>query len=77
MAIRIKLRELMEFRAATGDRVSVDDIAAATGIGRATLFRMLQEPTYNTTTARLDLLCRYFGCELQDVAEVDRAPRAR
>lgn len=33
-----------------------------------TLSRMLNTPGYNATTNNLDALCKYFGCELGELA---------
>ena len=68
--IRFRIKELlaeMSFR--KGERVRLDDVAAATGIHRATLSTMSNPRGCNTSTDNLDRLCHYFGCQLQDIAE--------
>lgn len=67
--IRFKLQELMaekQFR--EGKKITVKEISEATGINRATLSKMLNTKGHNTVTDNLDALCKFFGCEIQDVA---------
>lgn len=67
--IRFKLKEQIankEFREER--RITLLEIAAATGVGRITLSRMLK-PGAVMRTDTLDALCRYFGCRLEDLAE--------
>jgi len=73
--IRFRLKELVaekEFQ--EGRRVTLEEIAQATGINRTTLSRIANNRGYNTTTDNLDGLCRYFGCKLGDVAEYVEPP---
>lgn len=68
--IRFRLRELvadLEFR--RGGRVTLEEIAASTGIHRTTLTKIALKRGYNTTTNNLDRLCQYFGCRLDKLAE--------
>lgn len=53
----------------TGQRVELKDIAAATGIHRSTLSKMLHTRGYSATTGNVDLLCKFFGCKTGDVIE--------
>lgn len=67
--IRFRLKELIaehEFQA--GRRVTLDEIAKATGIHRTTLSKIANIRGYNTTTNNLDQLCEFFGCRLEDLA---------
>lgn len=64
--IRFKLREVMEN---CGRRVTVQEVADATGIHRATLSRILNENGYNAETDTIEALCRYFNCRVEDVME--------
>lgn len=67
--IRFRLPELLadkSFR--EKQRLDWKDVAVATGIHRSTLSRMLNTPGYNATTDNLNLLCRYFNCQVGDVA---------
>ena len=49
-------------------RITLLEVADATGIGRITLSRMLK-PGAVVRTDTLDTLCAYFGCRLEDLAE--------
>ena len=67
--IRFRLSELIadkQFK--EGRRVTLIEIAAATGINRMTLSRMINSKGYSTVTDNLDRLCRYFGCQVSELA---------
>ncbi|MHB1944262.1 MAG: helix-turn-helix domain-containing protein [Metallibacterium sp.] len=67
--IRFKLKEQIaekEFQEAR--RITLIEVADATGIGRITLSRMLK-PGAVVRTDTLDALCAYFNCRLEDLAE--------
>ena len=67
--IRFRLPELLADKAfREKHRLDWKDVAVATGIHRSTLSRMLNTPGYNATTDNLNLLCRYFNCQVGDVA---------
>lgn len=68
--IRFRLRERMadmSFR--LDQRITLESIADATGIHRATLSKIASQRGYNTTTANLDKLCRFFECSWSEIAE--------
>ena len=68
--IRFKLQErLAEFAFARGRRVTMDEVAAAPGIHRATLSRMNKPLGANITTDNLDRLCFFLGCSLNELVE--------
>ena len=67
--IRFRLSELIadaQFR--TGRRITLLEIAEATGINRMTLSRMTNVRGYSTSTDTIDKLCQFFGCDVGDVA---------
>lgn len=67
--MRFKLKEQMadkEFRESR--RITLLEVANATGIGRITLSRMLK-PGAVVRTDTLDKLCAYFDCQVEDLAE--------
>ena len=67
--LRFKLKERIadkEFR--EGKRISLLEIAEATGIGRITLSRMLNRGTH-VRSDTLDRLCSYFGCRIEELVE--------
>jgi DNA-binding Xre family transcriptional regulator len=80
--IRLRIKELLaEASFRKGERVRLEDVAAQTGIHRATLSSMTNPRGCNTSTDNLDRLCHYFGCQLQELAEYipsePPAPRTR
>ncbi len=68
--IRFRLSELIAEKAFRERRVvSLAEVAEATGIHRATLSKILNQPGANTVTDNLDRLCQYFECKLDEVAQ--------
>jgi putative transcriptional regulator len=68
--IRLYIQELLaekQFR--EGRRVTLTELSEATGISRVTLSKMVNQRGYGTLTDHLDRLCRFFECELKDLAE--------
>ncbi|QAB16261.1 MULTISPECIES: helix-turn-helix domain-containing protein [Hydrogenovibrio] len=68
--IRFKLKELIakkEFL--DGRRVTLKQIAEATGINRMTLTKINTQHGYSTSTETLNKLCKYFDCEIADLVE--------
>jgi putative transcriptional regulator len=68
--IRFKLAEQIEkkqFRESR--RITIQEVAEATGINRMTLSKILNHRGYSTGTDILDKLCAYFGCRLEELAE--------
>jgi len=68
--IRFRLKELISDKEfAENRRVTLDEIATATGIHRTTLSKISNHRGYNTTTDNLDKLCDFFGCTIDKIAE--------
>ena len=66
--IRFRLTELIADKAFKERRVvSMSEVAAATGIHRATLSKIANQPGTNISTDLVDKLCRYFKCQPGDV----------
>lgn len=66
--IRFRLAELIADKAFKERRVvSMSEVAAATGIHRATLSKIANQPGTNISTDLVDKLCRYFKCQPGDV----------
>ena len=66
--IRFRLSELIADKAFKERRVvSLTEVAEATGIHRATLSKMANQPGANIGTEMIDRLCRYFGCQPGDL----------
>ena len=67
--LRFKLKErIADKEFAEKRRVSLIEIAEATGIGRITLSRMLNHGS-NVRSDTLDRLCGYFGCRIEELVE--------
>lgn len=68
--IRFKLGEMIEKRQfAEGRRITINEIASASGLNRMTLSKILNQKGYGTGTETIDRLCAYFGCEVADLME--------
>ncbi|MDP1543183.1 MAG: helix-turn-helix transcriptional regulator [Polycyclovorans sp.] len=68
--IRFRLKELLadkEYR--DGRVITLAEVAAGTGIHRATLSKIANEKGYNTGTDNLDRLCAFFSCEIQELVQ--------
>ena len=48
-------------------KVTLVEIAEATGISRMTLHRMIKDNSYNASLEHLDKLCAYFQCEIAEL----------
>lgn len=71
--LRFKLKELIaekEFRERR--RIPVQEVAAATGITRNTLSKMLNQHGVSVRTENLDRLCAYFDCRIEQIVEYVR-----
>lgn len=68
--IRFRLAEQMEKRQfLESRRITVQEVAEATGVNRMTLSKILNHKGYSTGTDILDRLCIYFGCRIEDLVE--------
>lgn len=68
--IRFKLAELIEKRQfEEGRRITVNEVATATGLNRMTLSKILNLKGYSTATDTIDRLCTYFNCPVSDLME--------
>jgi len=54
----------------------ISDVTRDTGINRGTLTRMYYEDAERVDLEVLDILCRYFGCSIQDLLEPEQ-PKAK
>jgi DNA-binding Xre family transcriptional regulator len=69
--IRVRLREVLDAHASrTGQRMTYEVLAAATGISAATLQSLGSRPTYNATLATIGKLCRVLECTPGDLLEM-------
>ncbi len=70
IVIRFKLAEQIEkkqFRESR--RITIQEVAEATGVNRMTLSKILNHRGYSTGTDVLDRLCTYFKCPIADLVE--------
>ena len=68
--IRFLLKRLIaEKEISEGRRVTLDEIATATSIHKATLSKIANNKDYNATIELLDRLCAYFEVPLGELAE--------
>lgn len=66
--IYIQIKEVMKAkRLAWGRRITLNELAKATGISRMTLSRMINNEGYSTVTSHIDKLCTFFECELNEL----------
>ena len=68
--IRFHIQQLLaekQFR--EGRRITLLELAEATGISRVTLSKMVNQRGYGTLTDHLDRLCKFFNCPLNELAE--------
>ena len=66
--INIQIQALIKAKKIEWNRkVTLSEVADATGISRMTLFRMMKNQSYNTVTDYLDSLCTFFECELHEL----------
>jgi putative transcriptional regulator len=66
--ICIQIKELIKVKKELwGRKVTLSEVALATGISRMTLFRMANNKGYNTVTDHLDKLCAFFECEIHEL----------
>lgn len=68
--IRVLLKKMVDDKSFEWkERLTLNDVAERTGISRATLNRVANTPGYNTNTDTLNALCKFFKCELSELAE--------
>lgn len=68
--IRFKLGEMLEKQQFhEGRRITISEVAAATGLNRMTLSKLLNVRGYSTATDTIDRLCSYFNCNVSDLME--------
>lgn len=75
--IHLQIKELIAAKAAqSGRKITINEVAQATGISRMTLNRMMRNEGYSTVTNHIDLLCSYFQCELSELVRYVPSPEA-
>lgn len=70
MMIRFRVVELIADKSFAARRtVSLNEVAAGSGVHRATLSKMINQPGVNVGSDVIDKLCRYFACQPGDVMQ--------
>lgn len=68
--LRYKLKErIADKEFAERRRVTIQEIAQATGITRNTLSKMLNQHGASVRSENFDRLCAYFGCRIEEIVE--------
>lgn len=68
--IRFKLAEQIEkLQFKQSRRITIQEVAEATGVNRMTLSKILNHKGHSTGTDTLDRLCTYFNCRIEDLVE--------
>jgi len=68
--IRFKLAEQIEKRQfKESRRITIQEVAEATGVNRMTLSKILNHKGHSTGTDTLDRLCTHFSCRIEDLVE--------
>lgn len=68
--IRFRLRELLADKGFKENRrVTIDEVAKATGLHRTTLSKIANHRDCNATTDILNKLCEYFEVPLEELAQ--------
>jgi DNA-binding Xre family transcriptional regulator len=68
--LRYKLKErIADKEFAERRRVTIQEIAQATGITRNTLSKMLNQHGASVRSENLDRLCGYFNCRIEQLVE--------
>ena len=66
--LRVMFKQLLDEQSLTeGKRITVSEVSEETGISRATLTRIANQPSYNTNTDTLNTLCNYFDSEPKEL----------
>lgn len=70
--IVIQIKEMLKAKAnAWGRKITLSELADATGISRMTLSRMIHHKGYSTVTSHLDKLCQFFECDLHELVRYE------
>jgi putative transcriptional regulator len=68
--IYLQITELIKAKKTQwGRKITLSEIAEATGISRMTLSRMIHNQGYSTLTDHLDKLCTFFECEIFELVK--------
>ena len=68
--IRVLFVKLLDDKRFNENRkITINEVAEETGIGRATLTRIANQQGYAVGTNIIDKLCDYFNCDVSDILQ--------
>jgi len=68
--LRFKLKErIADKEFGERRRITIQEVAEATGITRNTLSKMLNQHGISVRSENLDRLCAYFDCKIEQIVE--------
>ena len=68
--IRLLVKKLLDDKSFKEKRkITLNQVSEDTGISRATLNRIVNNPGYNTNTDAINALCKYFNCAPGELIE--------
>lgn len=68
--IRLLIKKLLDDKSFKDkEKITLNQVAQDTGISRATLNRIVNNPGYNTNTDTINALCEYFQCSPGELME--------
>ena len=68
--IRLLVKKLLDDKSFKEKRkITLNQVSEDTGISRATLNRIVNNPGYNTNTDSINALCKYFNCAPGELIE--------
>jgi putative transcriptional regulator len=68
--IRVLFVKLLDDKRFNENRkITINEVAEETGIGRATLTRIANQQGYAVGTNIIDKLCDYFDCDVSDILQ--------
>ena len=68
--IRVLLVKLLDDKKfAENRKIKIDEVAKKSGVGRATLTRIANDPNYSVGLNVIDKLCEYFDCDVTDILQ--------
>ena len=68
--IRLLVKKLLDDKSFKDKKkITLNQVSQETGISRATLNRIVNNPGYNTNTDSINALCKYFQCSPGELIE--------
>lgn len=69
--VRFHLKKVIaDWEFEQGRHLTLEMLSQQTGIHRSTLSRIANQKGYNTTSDNIDLLCRFFHCDLNELVTI-------